>query len=269
MNELVKSISIENMLRQRDAVIERLADAKRLIDEADKIADAAGLGTVSGHIGDRYGRSSGAPIGAPDFVESITKRVDAHGWQHLMKESGLMTLMDATAREEWNKGVYDFKTPGLTLENVNSTFGILYEGRGELFERGLIKCFRGLSWDYRTNQPFKLGKRIVMACLFQKHVGNYTQSVNYHAADKLDDLVRVFSVLDSKPEPDHRNGINAALSEAARKRERFADLEYFEIVWFKNGNGHLTFKRPELVEKINKVIAKNYPNALASEIRKK
>lgn len=268
MNELVKSISIENMLRQRDAAIERLTEAKRLIDEADSIAMGAGLGTVSGHIGDKYGRSGGgAPIGAPDFVESITKRVDAHGWKHLMKESGLLTLMDAKAREEWNKGVYEYTTPPLTKTNVDSTFSMLYEGRGELFERGLINCFRGLSWDYKTNQPFKLGKRIIMAYLFQKQVGNYTQSVNHHAADKLDDLVRVFSVLDGKPEPDYRNGANSRLSDAARKRERFAELEYFDIVWFKNGNGHLTFKRPELVEQINKVIAKNFPNALASEVR--
>jgi len=268
MNELVKSISVENMLRQRDAVIERLAEAKRLIDEADKIAADAGLGTVSGHIGDRYGRSSGAPMGAPDFVESITKRVDAHGWQHLMKESGILTLMDAKAREEWNKGVYEYTTPPLTIENVTSTFNMLYEGRGELFERGLINCFRGLSWDYKTNQPFKLGKRIIMAYLFDKQVGKYSQNLNHHAANKLDDLVRVLSVLDGKPEPDHRNGMYSKLCDAGRAGERFADLEYFEIVWFKNGNGHLTFKRPELVEQINRVIAKNYPNALASELRK-
>lgn len=266
--DLVKSISVENMLRQRDAVMERIAEAKRLIDEADDIAEKAGLGVVSGHIADRYSHS-GARFGQVDFVEQMRKRIDASGWQLLMNESGIRTLMDAEARKQWDTSVYDLKTPDLTLENVTSTFTVLRDGRAELFERGVIACFRGLSWDYKTNQPFKFGKRIVMRYLFQAQTGPYMQSVNHHAADKLDDLVRVFSVLDGKPEPDHRNGMHSHLWSAASKRpvERFLDLEYFEIKWFKNGNGHVTFKRLDLVEKINKIIAKAYPNAIASEVR--
>ncbi|EML1601303.1 DUF4942 domain-containing protein [Burkholderia contaminans] len=266
--DLVKSVSVENMLRQRDAVMERIAEAKRLIGEADEIASKAGFGAVSGYISDRYSHG-GARFGHADFVEQMRKHVDASGWKHLMNESGIRTLMDAEARKQWDSSVYELKTPELTLANVTSTFTVLRDGREELFERGVIACFRGLSWDYKTNQPFKFGKRIVMRCLYQAQVGPYTQSVNHHAADKLDDLVRVFSVLDGKPEPDHRNGMYMHLSNATCKRpvERFIDLEYFEIRWFKNGNGHLTFKRPELVEKINRIIAKCYPHALASEVR--
>jgi hypothetical protein len=150
--DLVKSISVENMLRKRDAVVERLAEAKRLVDEADAIAIGAGLEAVSGHIGDRYSRN-GMPIGSPDFIEAITKRVDAAGWKHLMNESGIRSLMDSKAREEWDNGVYECKTPPLTLANVTSTFTMLRDGRAELFERGVIECFRRLSWNYKTNRP--------------------------------------------------------------------------------------------------------------------
>jgi hypothetical protein len=82
-------------------------------------------------------------------------------------------------------------------------------------------------------------------------------------------LVRVFSLFDGKPEPDHRNGIYHHLSSAAMKRpvQRYVDLDYFDVRWFKNGNGHLMFKRPELVERMNKILAKHYPHALASEVR--
>jgi hypothetical protein len=267
MNELVKSISVENMLRQRDAVIERITQAKALIDEADAIGAAAGLGTVSGHIGDKYGRSSGAPIGAPDFIESMRKRIDATGWNHLMKESGLRSLMDAKARDEWANGVHEFKTPELTAANVTSTFTMLRDGRGELFERGVIHCFRRLSWSYKTNQPFKFGKRLVVSFLYHKATGNWMQHVNHSNANELDDLVRVFSVLDGKPEPDHRNGMYHHLSRAATERNHTIELEYFTVKWFKNGNGHLTFKRPELVDKMNLILAKHYPNAIASEVR--
>ncbi|WP_342925423.1 hypothetical protein [Paraburkholderia unamae] len=67
LNDIVKSLSIENMLRQRDAVIERLSAAKRLIDEADEIGARAGLGAVSGHIGDKYAHSR---CGAPRFCRN-------------------------------------------------------------------------------------------------------------------------------------------------------------------------------------------------------
>jgi len=44
-----------------------------------------------------------------------------------------------------------------------------------------------------------------------------------------------------------------------------AENDYFHLRWFKNGNGHLTFKRADLVEQMNRILAKHYPNALASE----
>ncbi len=39
---------------------------------------------------------------------------------------------------------------------------------------------------------------------------------------------------------------------------------YFTIRYFQKGTAHLTFKRPELVEKMNDIIAKHYPGILAS-----
>ena len=41
-----------------------------------------------------------------------------------------------------------------------------------------------------------------------------------------------------------------------------AETEYLSIKCFKNTNAHITFKRLDLVEKMNKIIAKHYPGAL-------
>lgn len=51
------------------------------------------------------------------------------------------------------------------------------------------------------------------------------------------------------------------------KRQRETARAYFHLRWFKNGNGHLTFSRPDLVEAMNRILAKHYPNALACEAR--
>ena len=38
---------------------------------------------------------------------------------------------------------------------------------------------------------------------------------------------------------------------------------YFSIRYFQKGTAHLTFKRPNLVDKLNDIIVKHYPGMLA------
>ncbi|GKW23870.1 hypothetical protein PEC311524_14640 [Pectobacterium carotovorum subsp. carotovorum] len=40
--------------------------------------------------------------------------------------------------------------------------------------------------------------------------------------------------------------------------------DYFSMRYFQKGTGHLTFKRPDLIEKMNDIIAKHYPGMLAA-----
>lgn len=169
--------------------------------------------------------------------------------------------MDAKAREAWQTGLDKGKVPELTAETVAATFRTMHDARGAMFERGVIECFKRLSWDYKTNNPFRFGKRFIMSHMFTAwRTGGLT--TNHRACDELDDLIRVFSVLDGKPEPDHRNGMWRVLSDSNHERLMAAEHEYFSLKWFKKGSGHITFKRPDLVHQLNDIIAKHYPGAL-------
>jgi hypothetical protein len=266
MGDVIKSISIENFVRQRDAVIGLVAEAKELVDRANQICESMGLSPVS-----EFFNNKRAPydvrLDSPGAVEEIAKRLDSAAWSRLMNESGIRTLMDAQARDEWSSSVHEMRTPPLTMPNVTSTFHALHDGRDELFARGVISCFRNLSWDYKTNQPFKFGKRLVIRSLFEAFKGTELTTPVHRSADELDDLVRVFSVLDGRLEPDHRHGMHYHLSCAANAYNREISLDYFSIRYFMNGNGHLTFSRPDLVEQMNLIIARRFPNALACENR--
>ncbi|EBM9947747.1 DUF4942 domain-containing protein, partial [Salmonella enterica subsp. enterica serovar Give] len=46
-----------------------------------------------------------------------------------------------------------------------------------------------------------------------------------------------------------------------RHSTRYED-EMFAIKYFQKGTAHITFKRPELVNKLNDIIARHYPQAL-------
>ncbi|MFP6557795.1 DUF4942 domain-containing protein [Paraburkholderia sp. B3] len=262
--DLVKSISITNLANQRAAVVERVRAALDLLAEAEQLARAAHLGFPRLVLDDAYA-CRGRPGVTGDYAKrdeakaAIVSVIDSRGWNYLLSESGLRTFMDAQARGQWDRQLADGDVPELTAANIEATFAQLYGVRGDMFERGVIQCFQRLSWDYKTNQPFRFGRRIIVTSLLS------SGSPNHRVIDELDDLIRVFCVLDGKPEPDHRHGAYVLVSDARQARQTEAENDYFHLRWFKNGNGHLTFRRPELVDRINQILAKHYPNALASE----
>ncbi|WAL83708.1 DUF4942 domain-containing protein [Pandoraea sp. XJJ-1] len=264
--DLVKSISIANLANQRTAIVERIHAALDLLGEAQQLAAAAHLRFPRLVLDESYGCRD-RPSVTGDYAKrdeaqaAMVRLIDAHGWNHLLSESGMRTFMDAKAREQWNRQIAEGDVPELTAANIEATFAQLYGARGDMLERGVLQCFRRLSWDYKSNSPFSFGKRIIVRYLLSQGCSNY------HATNERDDLARVFSVLDGKPEPDHRHGISSLILHAQRLRETEAENAYFQLRWFKNGNCHLTFLRADLVDQVNKILAKHYPNALASEVR--
>lgn len=264
--DLVQSISITSLANQRTAVIERVRQALDLLCEAQELAKAAHLGFPRLVLDEVYA-CRGRPSVTGDYAKrdeaeaAIVRVIDVRGWSYLLSESGLRTFMDAQAREQWDQQLAEGDVPELTAATIEATFTQLYGARGDMFERGVIQCFRRLSWNYKTNQPFRFGKRIIVRCLLSSGFPNH------RVTNELDDLVRVFSIFDGQPEPDHRHGSYGLVSDARHARRAEAENAYFHLRWFRNGNGHVTFKRADLVERMNLILAKHYPNALASEVR--
>lgn len=264
ITDLVPSVSLENLLAQRDAMAERVREAHRLLAEAVDISRVALEGWHVGYALDlettRQRRSfTDGDAGLAFFLKSI----DVEFWSFLFSQSGLRTFMDAEARHKWDDAISKRDVPPLTRENIEATFAGLHGQRREMFERGVVSAFRSLSWDYKTNNPVMFGKRLILRHVSNtwRHSGN---TLSPRGADQLDDLARVFYVIDNQPEPDHRRGAFFRLQEArALEAGAPCDLGYFTVRLFKNGNGHLVFTRPELVDRLNLIVAKHYPSALA------
>lgn len=276
--ELVKSVSIENLVNQRAAVLEMIQQAVALLRDAAALASAAHVGfpdfamNVSGSRQMEHRLTGAYRRETAELDALLAKVIDAGAWGYLMRESGLRSFMDARARQDWDEKVCEREVPPLTLENIRATFSALHDSRGDLFERGVLNLF----WDYKTNRPFKFGKRIVVTHLRNSVTGSAAKlwggggslgNVNYRRADALDDLSRVFHVLEGKPEPDHRSGWYSRLADQQRVSDPDPEDDYIAARCFRNGNAHITFKRPDLVEQMNRILAKHYPNALASEVR--
>jgi len=265
IEDLVPAVSITALLMQRDAIVERLRGAAALLREVEELAERAFPQARHAYASPRL-EEQHLHCAFPDGLDRVVKAVDATGWDHLMSVSGMRTFMDAATRKKWDTSVGEMSVPSLTAENIRETFKGLYSERGAMFEDGVISVFRALSWDYKTNSPCRFGKRIIIPYLVDtwgSGKSRYTTGVRYETCHKLDDLLRVMSVLDGKPEPDSRRGASVLLREAEwPKSGAFEFTGLLSVKGYKNGNGHVTFLRADLVDKMNCILAKHYEKVL-------
>lgn len=74
-------------------------------------------------------------------------------------------------------------------------------------------------------------------------------------------------LVNDKPTSDNRGNISTRLMEHIREnpaKETYED-EFSSIRYFQKGTAHFTFKRLELVERMNDIIDKHYPKILSSK----
>lgn len=241
-NELIPSLSITNLLQQREAVKILFQEALGKLEQAHALATAARLGfpdlsMARGWRGHGL-RMTGEFANRTTLLETFQACVDAGGWTTLLQDSGMRSIMSASKRKEVDEQLGAEKVPALTREAIRATFASLHDSRMDMFEQGVLECFRRLSWDYKTNLPQKFGKRMVMTYLTSYGSANMRQT------DQLDDLLRVFHLCDGKPEADHRTGAYRLIADAMQTTSvwpKLAENDYISIRLFKNHNGHVTF----------------------------
>lgn len=263
IKDLIPSVSIPAFLAQRDALQDALTKVWAIVDEAEVIAKNAGFGSLVEAFkkADPYARHRGFDDNR--LRTDAARWIDASAWQRLLDMSGLRSFLDATAVAQWHDSIEKLTTPDLTADNIEATFASLYGSRHDMMERGIIAMFRHLSWDYKTNTPARFGKRLIVRGITHDR-GKYP---NHGGCSSLDDLVRALAYAAGEPEPDHRRKHYVLLWQECdqgrdRLTERVLTFPYFTLRLYENSNGHVTFTRPELVDKLNAILHKHYPNAL-------
>jgi hypothetical protein len=198
-------------------------------------------------------------------MKVITRNLDRGIWQDLMKRSGMLSIMDAQARDQWYNSLEKEDIPAISEENILSTFEQLHQSKDDLFERGVINVFKSLSWNFKTNSPCQFGKKIIVTGLVKCDRWGFSLNWGWQR-DRLADLERMLMLLDGKPIPDNRADVTRRLGDHIhenRHSNRYED-EMFAIKYFQKGTAHITFKRPELVDRLNDIIAKYCPEVLAA-----
>jgi hypothetical protein len=257
LHDILAGADIQNLIEQRTEVIDKIRQALDLLGEAENIAKQAHLGFP--RLKNEHTLDMTGPFAERARAEAaLIQAVDAKAWKFLLDASRLSRFMDGTAHKRWNDIIYS-DTPELTTAAITETFGRLHAERGAMFERKVMEIFRALSWDRRAGLPRLLGKKLIVHDLI--HDGRWPRS---DMTRKVDDLECAFSVFDGKPGSDKHGVINAGMSTACGAGADEMETDYLHIHWFQNGNGHITFKRHDLVAQMNGVIRKHCPDALSA-----
>lgn len=264
-NELILSTSIERVVTGRDSVLKQIEQLIEQLEAISRLTSEIGGGTAQDWAmkpGHRY--DSWLTEKADKAMPAVTRNIDSSIWRDLMLKSGMMALMDAQARDQWHKNLEEGDLPAISEANILSTFEQLHLNKMEVFERGIINIFKGLSWDYKTNNPCSFGKKIIINNLVTHNRWGFSLNWGWRR-DQLADLERMLFLLDGKPIPDNRSDITTRLMAHIRDNpaEDVYEDEFFRVRYFQKGTAHLTFKRLDLVERMNDIIAKHYPRMLA------
>ena len=262
---VICSTSIERIVTGRNAALTRIESLIRELDDISILTHDIGGGTAQewgmrdGHRYDCWFTEKTVKA-----MKAITRNIDRRIWRDLMSKSGMLSLMDAQARDEWHKSLEKDDIPAISEDNILSTFERLHQDKHAVFERGVINVFRGLSWDYKTNSPCKFGKKIIVDGLVSFNRWGFSFTHGYRR-DQLVDLERMMTLLDGKTLPDNRADIACRLSDhiGQQRTSTVYDDELFRIHYFQKGSAHIVFKRPELIERLNDIIARHYPGMLA------
>ncbi|HAY5640244.1 TPA: DUF4942 domain-containing protein [Escherichia coli] len=264
--DVICSTSIERIVTGRNAALAQIEVLMQQLDDVSMLTRSIGGKTALDWAMKQDFRCGCWLMEKPEAaMKAITRNLDRSIWRDLMKKSGMLSLMDAQAREQWYNSLEKDDIPAVSEANILSTFEQLHQSKGEVFERGVINVFKGLSWDFKSNNPCKFGKKIIATGLVKHDRWGFGLNWGWQR-DRLADLERMLVLLDGKPVPDNRADVTRRLSDHIhenRHSNRYED-EMFVIKYFQKGTAHIVFKRPELVDKLNDIIARHYPGALAA-----
>lgn len=270
---LVSMNFIERITDARTAALDAYAKAGAMLIDAFAAARAAAEIACHAHGGHSAHRESGSKVGGIDTfmgkdfdaeanLSAIRASLDAGIWTRLLEETGLRTMMDRKERDEFDNALRGREVPEATLETINATFQRLCGEADEIFLRGLARAFSSLDRRFKSHDGFKIGSRVILDRLMSSDMGYWN---HYGDTEKtFVEIERIFAIISGEqPRP---GALRRAIEDDRRGRwgpkQSETETRFFKVRVFKNGNAHLWFRQPELVEAVNKRLADYYGAAL-------
>lgn len=246
--EVVVPKSISELCEERHkivAMVEGYYKTAQIADEHMKTVISWGAG-INSYAMPKY------------TLEEAIKSVDKSFWFDAFEKTGFMQLLDAASRKKFDQDI-NSNPPEFSIKNIQATFLDLSMGADKMFNDGIINVFRALSGNYESHNAFRIDRKIILQYSMQPAWSGGMQFRYGTGDDRVNDIDRVIKTLDGKKH--NPRELSCAMMERFKLKEAYEDA-YYKAKAFKNGNLHIEFKRSDLVDRINLIIAKHYGDTL-------
>ena len=195
----------------------------------------------------------------PDLEDECLE-IERCAWRKFIDDLHLREVLSIEARTKLDKQLDEHTRgygreqplPPFTEENVFGFFEQTCANIPSLINEALREVFKWLTPSQRwtgckTSNEFKIGKKVVL-CYVASPCYSGGLQVDYNRRAQVDALGNALSMLDGKGV--RKTAYSDSWNRAWEKGEQYED-DYLTAKAFQNQNVHLTFKRPDLIEKIN------------------
>ena len=191
--------------------------------------------------------------------EKALRNLRVSGWQALVNKLGLYKVMSLKRTRTFEENCKEGKLPEISTESVHAFLDDVMDNAHEIAIESVREVYDWLRPGanrhntHKTNTKnarWKLGKKVILTSILDIHYGGRFW-VNDNRTDRMRQLDRIMHLLDGAGVPD---GYQSPLIDAINTiilPEQVGETTYFSFRCFQNGNLHLTFKRLDLVERLN------------------
>lgn len=250
ISELVRAYNLAMI--QIDNGYESLAQARERLDAA---------------FGNEYSRFDTLPEHSTSDIKvavaGVKLRLKKNAWKAIIDRLEIHKILSLKRKAEFDKKFEDpSKMPPITEETVLDILMTLHQQSGEFAREMALEAYEFLmrgqrsSNTYKTNKKYAratLGKKVIITDCVDYGYGSNTLRVRYGGrADNLILLDKTFWALDGKGIPDgYRSPLVDAINVAPLG---VGETDYFSFrAYGGTGTLHLTFKRLDLVTRLNEI----------------
>lgn len=191
---------------------------------------------------------------AAECLEHMRRRA----WGMVVRLADIEKLMSLSDRAKLRKQLEDgTDLPALTVENVEAFISRTKNDLPNIMDRAIVEVFEALRprhhEHYKTNQKnaFKVGRRVIHEWSVDAGWRGGRLSLRYGAEEFYQSLDTAFCLLDGKLPPSYPGNALTAIREALARGDRAGECAYWKWRAFANGNMHLEFTRPDLLDRMN------------------
>jgi hypothetical protein len=257
-NELMPRQTITSLVQAHDAAVKLAMEGLEKLSQAQALLERT-FGKYKHEVipRDRLNSYALEVSSLHLTLEESARHIRVNSWAYLLEQTGLEALLSSKRKEEIKGQLKKGEAPPFTVDNAMAHLGHMAGGLDEYFAEAVrevwdwLKPWRSDKLKTNSKSRYELGLKLIKCHLVSFSWGSFSFNHWSNGESHVHDLDKVFHLLDGAGIPKYSGDLVTAMKAAMAAGGRECSTSYFGVRWFKNGNVHFEFLRPDLVQKLN------------------